>query len=206
MSSIDLTREKFRMYVNVTDTTDGIEKFFVIGEKSSSGTIAFNTSTETINDITQKTGTSIAKAGAWSMPVSMAQINLDDDVKKALLTATINLDFNREFDILVVWEFITKRDTDGTVMPDMYLAHSFKSILPLADIGGDGQSPLVANYTVNSTTDVKRGFIDISEASGKYNALTDTYTADAFTLDEDSKLSIEYVATVASKSTSNTEI
>ncbi len=91
---------------------------------------------------------------------------------------------------------LKKRDENGNVLEDVFLAHSFKSILPLQDIGGDGQSSLVSNYTINSRSDVLRGFVDASEEANLYDSSTDTYDKDVFVFDEQSKLSTEYVASV----------
>lgn len=206
MATMDLTREKYRAYIKVVDTVDGVDKFFIVGTKATGGTLAFGTTTETKTSITQKTSTNIAKKGAWSMPIA-TEIDLNDSVTKDLLIATVKQNINKLYDVLIVWEFITEHGVDTNV-----LAHAFKAIIPLTDLGGDGQATLATNFTISSSTDVEIGFVDTTENTGKYNAETDTYATDAFIPDPDGKklLSIEYKATnpasnngSKSKSTSN---
>lgn len=182
---MDLTREKYRAYIKVTDTTDGVEKFFVVGTKATGGTLAFGTTTETKTSITQKSSTNVAKKGAWSMPIA-TELEISDAVTASLLTATVNQDINKLYDVLIVWEFITEHGVDTNV-----LAHNFKAVIPLTDLGGDGQATLLTNFTISSSSDVERGFVNTTTM---YDTEKDVYKADAFLADDTKLLNIEYKA------------
>jgi hypothetical protein len=168
-------RESFRAYMQCKD-----EKYHIIGEGAGEGTLSFGTVTEVKPSITNKTSKNIAKKGAWTLPIATS-IDLNDPVIVELLQETIKLNVSKEFDILIVWEFMHK---EGDTNSEILTAHTFKAILPLTDLGGAGQAEMLTNFTISNANDVVSGFVDASDEGTKYDATTDTYSKDAFSADE----------------------
>ena len=160
----NLMREQFRVYMKCAD-----QKYHVIGKNASEGTLSFGTTSESKNSITNELAKSVAKKGVWSLPISTI-VDADDPTMSELLKETLDMNVSREYEILMTWEFMHKDDDVNFIK-----THMFKAVVPLSEIGGTGQAELNTSFTIANSGDIKVGYVDVSEATGIYNAATDTY-------------------------------
>lgn len=176
----DVKRNLFRAYLLI-DKADGSGKeYHVIGKRSSEGTLAFGTTVEAKNIITNKKAINVATEGAWSLPIA-TDVDIDDDVYKALFSATEKGQIDKEWDVLIVWEFCHRQGKDKEI-----LAHHFKALLPLTDIGGTGQATMTSNFTISNSGDIDRGFVNTDQTqknTAVYDPAKDIYKEAAFTID-----------------------
>lgn len=166
-------RSMFRAYVKIKD------KYYVIGERASEGTLAYGVTQEEKNSITNKTSFKTAKAGSYSLPITT---ELDGKNKPSMkfVIETIKKNINKEYEILLVYEFLHVKS-----QKEQMIAEHFNAIIPIESLGGSGQSPNSITFTIGNAGDIKLGYVDVSEVGSKYDAATDTYKGDAFTEDAD---------------------
>lgn len=174
-----ISREKVRIYAYVPETTKagGDKKYFIVGSGSASGSISFNYTSNTDNNITTALSSQSVSKGAWSIQIT-GKAETSDNVHNYITMNSIrgNTD-NLLVDILVVFEYIYKRKEVGTA-----LALKGKAVLPLTSIGGDGQAKIDIDYTLSTSGDLVLGCIELNSCglSGVYDPTTDTYEEDSF--------------------------
>lgn len=166
-------RSMFRAYVKIKD------KYYVIGERASEGTLAYGITQEEKNSITNKTAFKTAKAGSYSLPIT-TELDGKNNSSMKFVIETIKKNINKEYKILLVYEFLHVKS-----QAKQYIAENFNAIIPIETLGGSGQSPNSITFTIGNAGDIKLGYVDVSEEGSKYDAGTDTYKEDAFTEDAD---------------------
>ena len=176
---MQIAREKVRIYALVPDTqgANGDKKYYIVGRGTASGTIAFGYALEEQKDITQAQSSQSINKGAWSIQIT-GKAETSDNVHNYITMNSIRGNTeNLLMDILIVFEYIHKRDEVGTA-----LALSGKGVLPLTSIGGDGQAKIQIDGTLSTSGDLTIGSLELNACglSGVYKPDTDIYEIASF--------------------------
>ena len=176
---MQIAREKVRIYALVPDTqgANGDKKYYIVGRGTASGTIAFGYALEEQKDITQAQSSQSINKGAWSIQIT-GKAETSDNVHNYITMNSIRGNTeNLLMDILIVFEYIHKRDAVNTA-----LALSGKGVLPLTSIGGDGQAKIQIDGTLSTSGDLTIGSLTLNECglSGVYKPDTDIYETTSF--------------------------
>lgn len=176
---MQIAREKVRIYALVPDTqgANGDKKYYIVGRGTASGTIAFGYALEEQKDITQAQSSQSINKGAWSIQIT-GKAETSDNVHNYITMNSIRGNTeNLLMDILIVFEYIHKRDEVNTA-----LALSGKGVLPLTSIGGDGQAKIQIDGTLSTSGDLTIGSLTLNECglSGVYKPETDIYETTSF--------------------------
>lgn len=174
-----VSREKVRIYAYVPESTkEGkSEKYFIVGSGSASGTLSFGYANEEVKDITKAQSSQTINKGSWSIQIT-GKAETSDNVHNYLTMNSIRGNTEKLMvDILVVFEYIHKRDDVNTAY-----ALQGKAILPLTSIGGDGQAKIQIDGTLSTSGDLVLGSVTLNECGmrGCYNPEIDVYESTAF--------------------------
>lgn len=168
-----IDRREFRAYLKVKD------KFHILGTRASEGTLSRGTTQEEKNSITNKLAFKTAKAGTLSLPIS-TELDINDPTSKLLLINDLKKNINRQYEVLLVYEFLRVKG-----QPEQYITEKFNAIINIENMGGSGQANNIMSYNIGNAGDIMLGFVNASTSGQKYDAQADTYTSDAFTHKED---------------------